>query len=653
MAVSTSLRDGRRAHRSSIGEAVVLASMATVSAVLAAALVVQLGTPLWAACTVAALFFAAVLAAHVLVRRSEQLSELRREMAGMEERMGRIAFASPSVEANTGPRLAAPTLRPTTQAVEQLGGPFGQLRPADARSGTHREAAPQLQHIAGTFAQHAATKEALRAERPQVVSPSADSVRIAATHGASEFSAVPSPAVAPAGLSPANTSAEIGRALQEMTRATSGGSLDLPAPTVAGASVPDYVERALAAPARLADPVANRSTAGDHGAVASEREPEPAIEALLAETAPRPPIDDLLRRLAGDISAGGALRDISANDALRDVRAVAAADPQSIAAGIDRSAAEAAAAGALEAGLDLPGGAPWSLPENPVGSHAMERQSEITHENATLADAVGGEGIELVAVAQGKVAAIVDALSNERIDLFLEPIIGFESLAPEHYEVTARLRLADGETLDQAACADAARGTGLLALIDTVKIARSKRLLTRTMVDGSERVLNALDAETLSSEQFHEDIADLAASSAGLAGRLVLTFRQRDVRAFAPVEWQALARLAAIGFRFGVDAVGDLDMDFTELADGGFVFARLDADVFLDGMMVAGGERVSPADVCRHLTSSGLGLVVGRIDDPKRLARVMGFGVMMGQGAMFGAPRSEADFSSRARGHDA
>jgi cyclic-di-GMP phosphodiesterase TipF (flagellum assembly factor) len=93
-----------------------------------------------------------------------------------------------------------------------------------------------------------------------------------------------------------------------------------------------------------------------------------------------------------------------------------------------------------------------------------------------------------------------------------------------------------------------------------------------------------------------------------------------------------------LGFRFALQAVTDLDMDFDSLKTKGFSFVKLDADVFLEGMPAPGGP-LPAADICRHLAELGLTLIVGGIDDETKLARIFGFGALLGQGQMFGGPR--------------
>jgi cyclic-di-GMP phosphodiesterase TipF (flagellum assembly factor) len=84
--------------------------------------------------------------------------------------------------------------------------------------------------------------------------------------------------------------------------------------------------------------------------------------------------------------------------------------------------------------------------------------------------------------------------------------------------------------------------------------------------------------------------------------------------------------------------VTDLEMDFSRLRPLGFEFVKLDAQVFLEGMQAPGGC-VPAADICRYLSEFGLTLIVGAIEDDWLLAKVMGFGVLLGKGTLFGGPR--------------
>jgi cyclic-di-GMP phosphodiesterase TipF (flagellum assembly factor) len=252
--------------------------------------------------------------------------------------------------------------------------------------------------------------------------------------------------------------------------------------------------------------------------------------------------------------------------------------------------------------------------------------------------------------ADARARLMADAISAGRIDVALEPILGLEDQQTRHYEVSVRLRDADGNPLDVTANGPDLRGTGLLPLFDGVRIARTAAVARRLEERGKAgSVFSAFSGESVADEHFLGELAETLHQRGGLVAQLVLSFTQTDVRAFSTPEWDSLADMRALGFRFAISALTDLDMDFEALAEQGFAFVKLDASVFLEGLPAPSG-RLPSSDVCRHLAMHGLTLVVEHIDDQDKLARVFGFGVLLGQGQLFGGARPvRADVASGRR----
>jgi cyclic-di-GMP phosphodiesterase TipF (flagellum assembly factor) len=240
-----------------------------------------------------------------------------------------------------------------------------------------------------------------------------------------------------------------------------------------------------------------------------------------------------------------------------------------------------------------------------------------------------------------QLARIAEAVAAERMEVLLEPIHALVEGRPRHFEVSMRLLTADGATLDQRDYAQAALGSGLMPRIDAAKMVRAARVAGRLGRRGREgAVLATMAGDSITDQAF----LDAAASGPGNGATmgLVLCFAQGDVRTFTPGHVRALGDLAAMGFRFALEDVTDLDMDFAALKEMGFAFVELDAPVFLDGLPAAAG-RVPASDLCRHLADFGLSLIVGRIEDDWLLARILGFGVLFGKGTLFGGPRLVKD----------
>jgi cyclic-di-GMP phosphodiesterase TipF (flagellum assembly factor) len=241
--------------------------------------------------------------------------------------------------------------------------------------------------------------------------------------------------------------------------------------------------------------------------------------------------------------------------------------------------------------------------------------------------------------ARERLAAVADALARERVDVYLEPILGLADERARHFEVTVRLKQATGDEFDPDEVSQVGRGSGLLPLLDALRVRHSAGLALRLERRGRDgKVFSSITSESLESRQFLAGVTEGRGQGEFVTDRLVLAFEQSLVRAFVPAQWSALAGLRDQGFRFSLQGLTDLDMDFGALKTSGFEFVKLDARVFLQGLPL--GQGVVPAsDLCRHMAGLGLAVIVGRIDSEAERTRIQGFGVQFGQGGLFGAPR--------------
>jgi cyclic-di-GMP phosphodiesterase TipF (flagellum assembly factor) len=236
-----------------------------------------------------------------------------------------------------------------------------------------------------------------------------------------------------------------------------------------------------------------------------------------------------------------------------------------------------------------------------------------------------------------QLACIAEAIVAERFEVLIEPIHALVEGRPRHYEVSMRLLTADGAAIEQADYMRTAQCSDLLPHIDAARMLRAARVARRLGERGRQgSVLSVMAGDSITDNGF----LDAVAQQTGNDGRmqLVLSFSQSDARTFTPAHAEALGTMAASGFAFALDDVTDLEMDFARLKAIGFEFVKLDAKVFLDGLQAPGGC-VPASDVCRYLSEFGLALIVANIEDDWLLARVMGFGALLGKGTLFGGPR--------------
>ncbi len=268
----------------------------------------------------------------------------------------------------------------------------------------------------------------------------------------------------------------------------------------------------------------------------------------------------------------------------------------------------------------------WSEP-------APQRSPEV---EPTQAQSVAARATVAV---DGRVAEIAKAVETKNMDVLLSPIVGLGDYAVTHFEVVVRLLGSNGSVIDSPGEVLTLAGNHLLALFDAERLARTAavaELLESRGKNGS--VMTAATGASMSDANFLETFARVYESRNSISGQLVLTFSQADVDAFGSGTWQALSDMHSFGFRFALDHVTHLGMDFEHLAQCGFTFVKLPAHVFLKGLPSDAGF-ITVNDICRHLARCGLTLVVESVDDEALLARVFGFGALFGQGQLFGAPR--------------
>jgi len=359
--------------------------------------------------------------------------------------------------------------------------------------------------------------------------------------------------------------------------------------------------------------------------------PHPAPDAAAHQRdADAQQINAVIKKLAADITQGQAALERAPEPSLAPVAipvAMSLPSPQQI-ADIDDSVA------ALHAAAD-----------------AMREASQVTERALPARSGDEGDEVEPLRhlasappplpptrpddLAHSRLAAVAEALERERFDVMLEPILGLDDRRAQHYLVSVRLR--DG--LDGLSNERSAPGSGLLPLLDAVKVESAARVAWR-MEDRAKpgALFSQLSGESLVSDRFLNRFADTYRQGDTLSGRLVLSFRQSELRTFSEPQWSTLRDMADLGFRFCVEEITTLDQDFAALAVAGFTFVRLEADVFLEGLPAERGL-IPASDICRHFAGHALAVIVSGIADEAVSQKLQSYGVELGQGGLFGSAR--------------
>ncbi len=234
---------------------------------------------------------------------------------------------------------------------------------------------------------------------------------------------------------------------------------------------------------------------------------------------------------------------------------------------------------------------------------------------------------------------IRDALTENRVDVYLQPTVSLPQRKTSYYETFTRLRTADGDVIEPARYSPVAERAGLITAIDNNLLFRCVQLV-RT---SERRKLNYgffcnLSPYTLRDGSFFPEFTEFMEQNARLAGNLIFEFAQADLASHDTHTARGLGRLSDLGFRFSVDRVESFDIDVEELVERHISFVKMDARTLIDRLDDADAS-IQLHRVKRGLARAGIRLIVEKIEQEEQLVELLEFGIDFGQGYLFGAPR--------------
>jgi len=227
-----------------------------------------------------------------------------------------------------------------------------------------------------------------------------------------------------------------------------------------------------------------------------------------------------------------------------------------------------------------------------------------------------------------------------RVDLYLQPIVTLPQRRVRYYEALTRLRKANGDTLEPIEFLQEADRTGQMPAIDNILLFRSLQILKRLATRNREAGLFCnLSPSTLMDENFFPGFLEFVRANDTYSDLLIFEFSQADVAVMSAIEYESLAALAELGFRFSVDRITDLRMDFRALADRGFRFAKLHASRLLLHEDDLAKSNIHPADFGSLLQRYGIELIVDHVESESAVLELLEMDVRCAQGFLFSPPR--------------
>jgi len=250
-------------------------------------------------------------------------------------------------------------------------------------------------------------------------------------------------------------------------------------------------------------------------------------------------------------------------------------------------------------------------------------------------------------------AAVKNAIEENRLDIYLQPMVTLPQRKVRFYEAVTRLR----DDKDQVLAADdfiaTAEAGGLIGRIDHMVMLRCVQVLRRLLVRNKDvGVFCNVSAATLGNPVNFAQCLDFLEANRALAPSFVLEFKQATFRNLGPAETEHLAALSQRGYRFSIDHVSDLRIEPRELADRGVRFIKVPAALLLDPRQASTSD-IHPSDLSDLLGRFGIDLIAERIEGERAVVDLLDFDVRFGQGFLFAPPRPLRPEGASATGGEA
>ena len=249
---------------------------------------------------------------------------------------------------------------------------------------------------------------------------------------------------------------------------------------------------------------------------------------------------------------------------------------------------------------------------------------------------------------QGLMEIVREALIENRVDLYLQPVMALPQRRTVFYESYSRLRDASGRVLMPAEYLAVAEPGRLVTAIDNLLLFRCVQIVRRlARQDRRVGIFCNISMASLGDEAFFPQFLDLLRANRDLSPALVFEVGQAAFDSRNAVQARNMAKLADLGFRFSLDKVQTLDLDLQELQRADVKFVKISAQTLLDELADIDGRLVlrsmpdlAAEDFALLARRYGVDLVAEKVENERQVVDILDLDIQFGQGHLFGEPRA-------------
>jgi cyclic-di-GMP phosphodiesterase TipF (flagellum assembly factor) len=250
--------------------------------------------------------------------------------------------------------------------------------------------------------------------------------------------------------------------------------------------------------------------------------------------------------------------------------------------------------------------------------------------------------------ARGPMDLVREALMENRVELYLQPIVQLPQRKTAFYEGFTRLKDMNGRIILPQEFIPAAEQAGLMGTIDNVLLFRCVQIVRKLMKqDRRIGIFCNISPSALADEQFFPQFLDFMRENRDLAGSVIFEIPQDSYENRTSIEARAMAKLVDLGFRFSIDRVTNTEIDLPDLERSGVRYVKISATTISEQIVMRGlrprsaiTRDIAAADIAAVYQRYGIDMIAERIESEDTVLEVLDLDIPFGQGHLFGAPRA-------------
>jgi cyclic-di-GMP phosphodiesterase TipF (flagellum assembly factor) len=240
------------------------------------------------------------------------------------------------------------------------------------------------------------------------------------------------------------------------------------------------------------------------------------------------------------------------------------------------------------------------------------------------------------------------ALTENRVDLYLQPVVSLPQRRTVFYESFSRLRDESGRIMMPAEYLSVAEPEGLVSAIDNLLLFRCAQIVRRlARQDRKVGIFCNISLASLSDETFFPQFLEFLSENKDMSGALIFELGQAAFQRRGSTEARNMAKLADLGFRFSLDKVTDLEFDFPDLSRADVKFVKIGADILLQQLLEVEGRMtlkslrdIQASDFAGLTRRYGVEVIAEKVETEHQVVNILELDIAYGQGHLFGEPRA-------------